>query len=154
MIDNDIKELNDICRPVVEYLKNKHPHHTITITSDFINLNESVIGIPVDSQVCELLETTNDVLKTTAQSESGNENHMTQGGTLGLIDSAELQQRVLDCINSDEINKFWNGSIFNGDEKYRQAITHGMLLASMMTSQCENIIIDIKKESEEHTNEK
>lgn len=53
-----------------------------------------------------------------------------------LFNTSEFQQRILDCITSDEINNFYNNTIFSDDPKCKQAMIHGMILASMMTSKC------------------
>lgn len=62
-----------------------------------------------------------------------------------LIDTKEFQQRVIDCITSEEIDKFFKNTIFANDEKCKQAMIHGMCVASMMTSYCEPILIRCKQ---------
>lgn len=52
VMEKDIEELRNVCEPVLEYLRNKHPYYKVTISSDFIKLEETVIGIPV-SEVCD-----------------------------------------------------------------------------------------------------
>ena len=45
-----IKSLEEVCKPVVDYLKNNyHPHCTVVITDSEIRLVEDKIGIPVRS---------------------------------------------------------------------------------------------------------
>lgn len=44
---NELRELENICAPVVEYLKKKHPHYSVTIDSESIKLNETVMGVPI-----------------------------------------------------------------------------------------------------------
>lgn len=59
-----------------------------------------------------------------------------------LIDTQEYQQRVLDCIISDEINKLFNATVFKDSDKTqecKQAMIHGIVMASMMTSSYKNI---------------
>lgn len=43
----EMEKLEQICNPLVEYLKEKHPHCSITVDSDSIKLNETVIGVPI-----------------------------------------------------------------------------------------------------------
>lgn len=40
----EIQELKEVCKPVSEFLKKKHPHYSVTVDSDSIKLNETVIG--------------------------------------------------------------------------------------------------------------
>ena len=58
-----------------------------------------------------------------------------------LIDSKELQQKVLDYINSEEIDKMIRSTIFDGKPECKSAIIHGMCVASMLTSYCEPFCI-------------
>lgn len=55
---------------------------------------------------------------------------------LMLINPKELQQQVLDYIGSDEFEEMVNNTVFKDDSQSKQAIAHGMAVASMMTSQC------------------
>lgn len=62
-----------------------------------------------------------------------------------LVDTSEYQQRVLNCIGSEEINKFFKSTIFASlpeSNMYKQAMIHGMIIASMMTSQCDHVIVE------------
>ena len=62
-----------------------------------------------------------------------------------LIDISEYQQKVLDCISSEEINKFFDSTIFAGipeSSMCKQAMIHGIIIASMMTSQCDHVIVE------------
>jgi hypothetical protein len=57
-----------------------------------------------------------------------------------LVYSSELQHKILDCITSDEIDKFFNATIFassSESQACKQAMIHGMVIAGMMTSRCE-----------------
>ena len=63
---------------------------------------------------------------------------------LVLIDSKEFQQRVLDCITTEEIDKFFHNTVFADDERCKQAMIHGMCIASMLTSYCEPMLIKCK----------
>lgn len=62
-----------------------------------------------------------------------------------LIDISEYQQKVLDCISSEEINKFFNSTMFAGTPESsmcKQAMIHGMAIASMITSRCNHVIVE------------
>ena len=61
-----------------------------------------------------------------------------------LVDTSEYQKRVLDCIGSEEIDKFFGSTMFAGlpeSNMYKQAMIHGMIIASMMTSQCNHVVV-------------
>ncbi|EKQ56334.1 hypothetical protein [Clostridium sp. Maddingley MBC34-26] len=49
-MENKIKELEKLCKPVADYLKeNLDPHCTVVITDNHIKLVRDEIGIPVGS---------------------------------------------------------------------------------------------------------
>lgn len=53
-----------------------------------------------------------------------------------LFNSVDFQRRILDCILTDEIDKFFNATIFADSSdaaNCKQAMIHGMIIASMMT---------------------
>lgn len=57
-----------------------------------------------------------------------------------LINNNEFQQKILDCITSEEIDKIFNNTIFaisQEGQTCKQAMIHGMIIASLMTSNCE-----------------
>lgn len=58
-----------------------------------------------------------------------------------LIDSKELQQKVLDYISSEDIDKMIRSTIFDGKPECKSAIIHGMCIASMLASYCEPFCI-------------
>ena len=58
-----------------------------------------------------------------------------------LIDTNDAGKRILDCIMSDELEKFVGPTIFNSDDKYIAAIKHGMCIASMLLVDCDSLII-------------
>lgn len=62
-----------------------------------------------------------------------------------LIDPSEFQQKVLDYIGSDELDKMIDNTVFKNNPECKSAITHGMAIASMLTSRCEKIYV--KKET-------
>ena len=53
-----------------------------------------------------------------------------------LIDSTEFQQKVLDYISSCEIDKMIDATVFKDNQECKQAIIHGMIIASMLTNRC------------------
>lgn len=63
-----------------------------------------------------------------------------------LIDKTEFQQKILDCISSEELDKMINNTTFKDNPEYKIAIIQGMTFASMLTSQCKSFYI---KENEE-----
>lgn len=62
-----------------------------------------------------------------------------------LIDPIEFNQKVLDYIGSDELNKMIDSTVFKDKPECKNAITHGMIAASMLTCRCESIYV--KEES-------
>lgn len=63
-----------------------------------------------------------------------------------LIDSTEYQQKVLDCICSVEIDKFFGVTYFKNlpeDNVCKQAMIYGMTIASMIISRCDRIVIKV-----------
>ncbi len=57
-----------------------------------------------------------------------------------LIDSREFQAKILEFISSEELDKFFNCTVFADKPECRQAMIHGMCVASMLTCKCEQII--------------
>ena len=58
-----------------------------------------------------------------------------------LIDMKEFQQKVLDYINSEDIDKMIRNTVFDGKPECKSAIIHGMSIASMMASYCKPFCI-------------
>lgn len=58
-----------------------------------------------------------------------------------LINPTEFQQKVLDYIYSDELDKIIDSSIFKDNPECKRAIIHGMVIASMLTCRCEKIYV-------------
>lgn len=54
-----------------------------------------------------------------------------------LVDITEFQSKILDYIASDELDKMINNTIFADDTHARLAVSHGMAIAAMLTSQCD-----------------
>lgn len=68
-----------------------------------------------------------------------------------LIDSQEFQRRILDLITTEELDKFFNCTVYAEEENsnsYKAAMIHGMCIASMMTSDC-NQVFFVKEEINE-----
>lgn len=56
-----------------------------------------------------------------------------------LIDMGEFQSKILEHVCSEEFNKQFDSTQFSAYEDakgYRQAMMHGMVMASLMTSKC------------------
>lgn len=69
-----------------------------------------------------------------------------------LIDSTELQQKILDYIASKEFDKMVDFTVFKDNSQCRMAIIYGMSIASMLTCRCESFCINFKKEEHEDDN--
>lgn len=67
-----------------------------------------------------------------------------------LIDSTELQQKVLDYIGSEEFDKMVDSTVFRDNNQCKLAIIHGMSIASMLTCRCKPFCINFKKENSKH----
>ena len=57
-----------------------------------------------------------------------------------FIDSKEFQAKILEFISSDEIDNFFNCTVFADIPACRQAMIYGMCIASMMTCKCEQFV--------------
>lgn len=64
-----------------------------------------------------------------------------------VVDVREFQQKVLDYINSGELDKMISNTVFANNPECKSAIIHGMAIASMITSECE--LIGIKDDDGE-----
>lgn len=58
-----------------------------------------------------------------------------------VIDVREFQHRILDCVLSDEIDKMLKCTTFADTPDCKQAMMHGMIMASMLTCQCKLMYI-------------
>lgn len=67
-----------------------------------------------------------------------------------LIDSTELQQKILDYIASKEFDKMVDSTVFKGNSQCRMAIIYGMSIASMLTCRCEKFCTNFTKEEYEY----
>ena len=66
-----------------------------------------------------------------------------------FIDGKKFQQKILDIISSEELDKFFNNTVFaekENSDSYKAAMIHGMCVASMMVCYCEPVFIKIKNE--------
>lgn len=57
-----------------------------------------------------------------------------------LIDSEEFQTKILKFIASEELDKFFNCTVFADKPECRQAMIYGMCIASMLTCKCKRMI--------------
>lgn len=53
-----------------------------------------------------------------------------------VVDTKEFQEKVLDYITSDKINKLLDNIIYASNKECRSAMIYGMTIASMLTSLC------------------
>lgn len=73
-----------------------------------------------------------------------------------LIDTAEFNNKILDYISSDELDKMINCTVFKDNPQSKSAIIHGMCIAAMLTSQCDlvyaikTVVEEPKKEGDNH----
>ena len=58
----------------------------------------------------------------------------------GTIEYRRIPKRILKCISSGEIDKYFDCTIFKDKPECKQAMIHGMCIVSMLTSDC-NIMI-------------
>lgn len=63
-----------------------------------------------------------------------------------LIDSTELQQKVIDYIYSNEFDEMVDSTVFKDNNQCKSAIIHGMAIAIMLTCRCKPFCIKFKKE--------
>lgn len=57
-----------------------------------------------------------------------------------------VSKKVLDCIASEEIDKFFGATYFKNlpeSDMCKQAMIYGMTIAAMMTSRCDHVIIKV-----------
>lgn len=57
------------------------------------------------------------------------------------IDSTEFQTKVLNYIGSEDFNKMVNSTMFKDDQDCKNAMIHGMYIASMLTCKCEALYL-------------
>lgn len=62
-----------------------------------------------------------------------------------LIDQEDFQQKVLEYMGSEEMNKMIDSTVFKDKPECINAIIHGMAIASMITSRCDLFRIQIKE---------
>jgi hypothetical protein len=58
-----------------------------------------------------------------------------------LIDSQKFQEKILDFMTSEELDKFFNCTVFADKPECRQAMIHGICIASMLVSKCDSFIV-------------
>lgn len=47
----ELKKLKEACKPIIEFLKQKHPNYTVIVTRDEIKLLETEIGVPLTNDI-------------------------------------------------------------------------------------------------------
>lgn len=57
-----------------------------------------------------------------------------------FIEVNKFQQRILDCIGSGEIDKYFEASRFADTPNAKCAMIYGMAIASLLASDCEQFI--------------
>lgn len=70
-----------------------------------------------------------------------------------VINVEEFQQKILDYISSDELDKMISNTVFAGKSECKSAVAHGMALASMLTSTCEIMYVKDREDKEEQMEE-
>ena len=65
------------------------------------------------------------------------------------VKTNDIHKRVLDCITTGEIDKFFKCTDFSGDNKCRQAMIHGMCIAAMLMSDCDQMLVESEEISYE-----
>lgn len=53
-----------------------------------------------------------------------------------LIDQEEFQQKILNYISSDELDKMIDNTVFKDKPECKSAIIHGMVFVSILTCKC------------------
>lgn len=99
----------------------------------------SNVGIEAGSELCEYCVTRKSC--GAYKKANNNQDSKTNKEYKIFIDTKEFQQKILDYINSEEIDKMIRSTIFDGKPECRSAIIHGMCMASMLTSYCEPFCI-------------
>ena len=65
-----------------------------------------------------------------------------------LIDKVDFQKKILDCITSEEVDKYFYSAHFKEDSQCRQAMIYGLTIASLLANICQTkIIINNEKDS-------
>lgn len=57
-----------------------------------------------------------------------------------VIEVNKFQQKILDCISSGKVDEYFNASRFTDNPDAKVAMIYGMCIASMLTSECDQII--------------
>lgn len=67
-----------------------------------------------------------------------------------LIDVNEFRNKILEYEFSEDFDKMYNSTVFSeySDDRYKNAIRHGLALSSLLISQCESLVaIKVEKEN-------
>jgi len=57
------------------------------------------------------------------------------------IEYKDFQEKILDYITSGKLDEMINHTVFNEDENCKSAIIHGMCIASLVASSCDQIYV-------------
>lgn len=66
-----------------------------------------------------------------------------------VVDIKEFQEKVLDYISSDKIDKLFDNSIYVDNKECRSAMIYGMSIALMLTSLCNLMYVKNNDEQNE-----
>lgn len=61
-----------------------------------------------------------------------------------LVDSKEFQEKILDYVSSNELDKMISNTIFADKPECKQAVIHGMVWASLLICKCDSIVLKEK----------
>ena len=67
-----------------------------------------------------------------------------------LIDVNEFRNKILEYEFSEDFDKMYNSTVFSeySDDRYKNAIRYGLVLSSLLISQCESLVaIKVEKEN-------
>ena len=104
-------------------------------------LMKSFLEFKASSDVvsCSTLIKILEALKAEIESEKSDETYESikrNAQYISLVNSSDYQNRVLKCITSDELDKYFNCTVFSDKPECRQAMIHGMAIAAMLISDC------------------
>ena len=67
-----------------------------------------------------------------------------------LIDVNEFRNKILEYEFSEDFDKMYNSTVFSeySDDRYKNAIRYGLVLSSLLISQCESLVaIKVEKKN-------
>ena len=60
-----------------------------------------------------------------------------------VMSTQEFQEKILDFIASEEFDKHFNSTTFADKPECRQAMMHGMCIASMLVTKCDQLVVEM-----------